>query len=61
MLGVTWYARQVLMPQINEARDAMLARSETHSPKFDRLHRRSVQLNTGEMAVCLLLLFVMAS
>ena len=60
MLGATWYARQVLMPQVNAARDAMLARNETHSPEFTRLHRRSVQLNTTEMAVCLLLLYVLA-
>jgi Domain of unknown function (DUF4149) len=60
MLGATWYARQVLMPRVNAARDAMLARNETHSPEFARLHRRSVQLNTAEMAVCLLLLYVLA-
>ncbi|HEV8716090.1 MAG TPA: DUF4149 domain-containing protein [Candidatus Binatia bacterium] len=60
MLGATWYARQVLMPQVNAARDAMLARNETHSPEFERLHKRSVQLNTTEMAVCLLLLYVLA-
>jgi len=60
MLGATWYARQVLMPQVNAARDAMLARNEAHSPEFKRLHTRSVQLNTTEMAVCLLLLYVLA-
>ena len=60
MLAATWYARQVLMPQVNAARDAMLARNEAHSPEFDRLHKRSVQLNTTEMAVCLFLLYVLA-
>jgi L-lactate permease len=60
MLGATWYARQVLMPQVNAARDAMLAQNESHSPEFDRLHKRSVQLNTAEMAVCLLLLYALA-
>jgi len=60
MLGATWYARQVLMPRVNAARDAMVARNEAHSPEFDRLHKRSVQLNTTEMAVCLLLLYVLA-
>jgi len=60
MLGATWYARQVLIPQVNAARDAMLAQNESHSPEFDRLHKRSVQLNTAEMAVCLLLLYALA-
>ncbi len=60
MLGATWYARQVLMPQVNAARDAMLVQNESHSPEFDRLHKRSVQLNTAEMAVCLLLLYTLA-
>jgi Ca2+/Na+ antiporter len=61
MLGMTWYARQVLLPQVNEAREATLARNEMHSPEFDRLHKRSVQLNTTEMVVCLVLLFMLAS
>src|SRR5262245_9651922 len=60
MLGATWYARQVLMPQVNAARDVMLVHNETHSPEFDRLHKRSVQLNTTEMVVCLLLLYALA-
>jgi hypothetical protein len=60
MLAVTWYARQILMPQVNAARGAMLARNEAHSPEFDRLHQRSVQLNTAEMVVCLVLLYVLA-
>ena len=59
MLGVTWYARQMLMPQINAARDAMLERNETHSPEFERLHKRSVQFNAAEMVVCLVLLYVL--
>jgi hypothetical protein len=61
MLGISWYARQMLMPQINAARDAMLERQETHSPEFDRLHKRSVQLNTAEMVVCLILLYAFAA
>jgi len=60
MLGATWYARQILMPQVNAARDAMLAQNEPHSLEFDRLHKRSVQLNTTEMALCLLLLYILA-
>jgi len=61
LLGITLYARQMLMPQINAARDAMLARSETHSSEFDRLHKRSVQLNAAEMVVCLVLLYALAT
>jgi putative copper export protein len=61
LLGITWYARQILMPQIDEARDAMLARNETNSAEFDRLHKRSVQLNTTEMVVCVVLLYVLAT
>jgi len=61
MLGATWYARQILMPQVNAARDAMLAQNETHSPEFDRLHQRSVQLNTAEMVICLVLLYVLVA
>ena len=61
MLGVTWYARQVLLPQVNEAREGMFARNEMHSSEFDRLHKRSVQLNTTAMVVCLVLLFTLVS
>jgi hypothetical protein len=61
MLGATWYAREVLMPQVNAARDAMVERNETHSPEFDRLHQRSVQLNTAEMVTCLVVLYALAA
>jgi hypothetical protein len=61
MLAVTWYARQILMPQINAARDAMQERNEAHSPEFDRLHQRSVQLNAAEMVICLVLLYVLGA
>ena len=56
MLGIIFYSRQVLMPQVNSARDRMLEREETHSPEFERLHKRSVQLNTTVMVICLFLL-----
>jgi len=59
MLGITFYARQMLMPQVNAARDAMMEAGETHSADFKRLHQRSVQLNTTEMVVCLVLLCVL--
>jgi TctA family transporter len=61
LLGITAYARQIWMPQVNAARDAMLAHDETHSPEFERLHRRSVQLNTAEMVVCLVVVYVLAT
>lgn len=61
MLGVTFYARQVLMPQVNAARDVMLEAGEAHSAQFKRLHQRSVQLNMVEMVTCLVLVYVLAS
>jgi len=39
------YARQVLMPQINRARDAQLAGDATARRRFARLHGLSVALN----------------
>ncbi|MDJ0893034.1 MAG: DUF4149 domain-containing protein [Gammaproteobacteria bacterium] len=38
-------ARQVLMPKINRARDAMLAGDQAAGPRFNRLHRLSVMIN----------------
>ncbi len=61
MLGITFYARQMLMPQVNAARDAMLEAGETRSAEFKRLHQRSVQLNMAEMVTCLVLLYVLTS
>jgi len=61
MLGATWYAREVLMPQVNTVRAAMLASNETRSPEFDRLHQRSVQLNTAEMVICLVVLYALVA
>ncbi len=60
MLGMTFYARQVLMPQVNAARDAMLEQGEEQTQEFERLHRRSVQLNTTAMVICLFLLGFLA-
>ena len=59
LLGVTWYARQILMPKVNTARDTMLEKNEEHSPEFDRLHKLSVQLNAFEMIVCMVLMYAM--
>ena len=39
------FARQVLMPSINRARDAELAGRETAGRRFARLHRTSVLIN----------------
>lgn len=39
-------ARQVLMPRINRARDASLAGDTAARPRFSRLHRLSVWINT---------------
>ncbi len=39
------YARQVLMPMINRARDAELAGETTAAHRFKRLHRTSVVIN----------------
>jgi hypothetical protein len=39
------YSRQVLMPQINRARDAELRGSEGAARRFARLHRISVTIN----------------
>lgn len=57
LLGITWYARQILMPKVNVARDTMLEKNEEHSPEFDRLHKLSVQLNAVEMVVCAVLMY----
>jgi hypothetical protein len=38
-------ARQVLMPQINRARDASLTGDSAAAPRFSRLHRLSVWIN----------------
>ena len=60
LLGITAYARQILMPRINTARDTMLEKHEEHSPAFTRLHKLSVQLNALEMLVCAVLIYAMA-
>ena len=39
------FARQILMPKINRARDAMLAGDTEAGPRFNRLHRLSVVIN----------------
>ncbi len=34
LLAITLYARQILMPKVNSARDAMLEKNEEHSSQF---------------------------
>ncbi len=50
------YARQRLMPRVNELRDRELAGDETASPAFRRTHRASVVINALQMLALLLLL-----
>lgn len=47
------YARQVLMPRINEARDASLAGDRQAKQRFDRLHRFSVIINGLQLLLLL--------
>ncbi len=42
-------ARQVLMPMINLARDAMLAGDAASKTRFTRLHRLSVWINAAQI------------
>jgi hypothetical protein len=47
------YARQVLMPKINAARDAQLGGAGEAGVRFDRLHRRSVLVNALQLLLLL--------
>lgn len=50
------YARQVLMPRINAARDAGLAGDPNAGRRFGRLHRASVAVNGVQWLAILLVL-----
>jgi hypothetical protein len=50
------YARQVLMPRINQARDAELAGEPDAGRRFQRLHRASVAVNGIQWLAALLAL-----
>ncbi|MCA1791289.1 MAG: DUF4149 domain-containing protein [Thioalkalivibrio sp.] len=50
------YARQVLMPRINLARDAELAGEQDAGRRFQRLHRISVAVNAVQWLAALLVL-----
>lgn len=47
------YARQWLMPRINQHRDAALGGDEAAKQRFDALHRQSVIINGVQMLVLL--------
>ena len=49
------YARQWLMPRINQARDASLDGSSTEASRFERLHRLSVVINGVQLLILILL------
>ncbi len=53
VLALFAYARQVLMPKINAARDAQLRGEQDASRRFDRLHLRSVLINGLQLLVLL--------
>lgn len=46
-LGI--FARQILMPRINQARDSMLSGDQTRGLRFSRLHRLSVWINVAQI------------
>jgi len=45
------YARQILMPKINAARDAQLRRDTEAGECFNRLHLQSVVINGAQLLV----------
>jgi hypothetical protein len=54
--AATAFARQVLMPRINRARDASLAGAAEAHARFARLHRLSVAINAVQIAAVALVL-----
>ena len=51
-----WFARQILMPRINHARDLKLAGNEVEGHRFERLHRLSVAINGAQLVAALFVL-----
>ena len=45
------YARQILMPKINDARDAQLRRDTEAGKRFNRLHLQSVVINGAQLLI----------
>jgi hypothetical protein len=52
--GAFVYARQILMPQINTHRDAMMGGDAEAAVQFDALHKRSVRINMIQLVVILI-------
>ena len=52
----TLWVRQVLMPRINDARDASLTGDEDAQKRFDRGHKLSVRINMVQMVGALVVL-----
>ena len=50
-------SRQVLMPKINRLRDAQLAGDTEAGPRFDRLHRLSVWINSAQILALVWVVF----
>ena len=50
-------SRQVLMPRINRLRDEQLAGDTEAGPRFDRLHRLSVWINSAQILALLWVVF----
>ena len=50
-------SRQVLMPRINRLRDAQLAGDTEAGPRFDRLHRLSVWINSAQILALVWVVF----
>jgi len=54
------YSRQILMPKINESRDAYLSsESAEDKSRFDALHRRSVIINVAQMLMLVTIIIAM--
>ena len=56
--GAFWFARQVLMPRINRARDDSKSDDDASGMRFKRLHRISVVINAIQLVVVLYVLLV---
>jgi hypothetical protein len=45
------YTRQILMPKINDARDAQLRQDTKAGTRFNRLHLQSVVINGAQLLI----------
>ena len=53
--------RQLLLPQINVAREGRVAGNEVASRRFALLHRLSVLINLGQMVALVVVLMVVST